>query len=438
MSLKIRRGTNSERLTIIPDEGELLYTVDTKKIFVGDGATTGGTMVTGGLSGNLADNLYLDNHSIIGTNLIVNGQTGSITAASVTAHLRGSVYADDSTVLVDSIQGKVVGPIDVDVTSVRIAGGTNGQVLTTNGNGVISWSNKSNALISLANLTDISLFNVRSNDILKFNGTNWVNDRNTHFDGDVTGSLFSDDSGLIIDGRTKDAYLNHVNLNGRLYTSRYFIGAGSAGHPYSVPIGDALRPAGLTIYNKAVDGAGLLIRGMNRGTYSNGTAASSILWETTNEASALTTRSPLVSNSSIGSLLWRGWNGVNYQTDVALITQVDDVSGSDHLGNVFFVIRNLDGSYNRFNFNGNGTFTTKNAIIGEGGSISVAPDKTGDATLDIRGTMKLTKQTSAPSSAVEGMIAIADGNTSGWDPKNSNAGISYPCYYDGSSWNPFY
>lgn len=205
MSLKIRRGTNSERLTIIPDEGELLYTTDTKKIFVGDGTTTGGTLVTGGLQGNLVDNLYLDNHNIIGHNISINGDNGTISASSVTAHLRGSVYADDSTVLVDSIQGKVVGPIDVDVVNVRIAGGTSGQVLTTNGNGVMSWSNKTNSLVSMASLTDVSLFNLGINDTLKWNGTNWVNSSlsSGHFDGDITGSVFADDSTLLLSGNSK-------------------------------------------------------------------------------------------------------------------------------------------------------------------------------------------------------------------------------------------
>jgi Bacterial Ig-like domain (group 3)/Major tropism determinant N-terminal domain len=46
MSLKIRRGTNSERLTITPVEGELIYTTDTKRLFVGDGATVGGNVVS--------------------------------------------------------------------------------------------------------------------------------------------------------------------------------------------------------------------------------------------------------------------------------------------------------------------------------------------------------------------------------------------------------
>jgi hypothetical protein len=47
MSLKIRRGTNAERLSITPAEGELIYTTDTKDLYVGDGSTVGGNIVTG-------------------------------------------------------------------------------------------------------------------------------------------------------------------------------------------------------------------------------------------------------------------------------------------------------------------------------------------------------------------------------------------------------
>jgi hypothetical protein len=32
------------------------------------------------------------------------------------------------------------------------------------------------------------------------------------------------------------------------------------------------------------------------------------------------------------------------------------------------------------------------------------------------------------------MIAIADGNTTGWDPKGTNLGVAYPVFYDGSAW----
>ena len=47
MALRLRRGTNAERLLITPVEGELIYTTDTKLLYVGDGSTAGGTLVTG-------------------------------------------------------------------------------------------------------------------------------------------------------------------------------------------------------------------------------------------------------------------------------------------------------------------------------------------------------------------------------------------------------
>jgi hypothetical protein len=45
MSLRLRRGLNTDRTTITPEEGELLYTTDTKRLFIGDGTTLGGNPV---------------------------------------------------------------------------------------------------------------------------------------------------------------------------------------------------------------------------------------------------------------------------------------------------------------------------------------------------------------------------------------------------------
>jgi hypothetical protein len=42
MTFQIRRGTNAERQTIVFAEGELVYTTDTKDLYVGDGTTLGG------------------------------------------------------------------------------------------------------------------------------------------------------------------------------------------------------------------------------------------------------------------------------------------------------------------------------------------------------------------------------------------------------------
>jgi hypothetical protein len=44
-SIRLRRGTNAERLTVIFADGEPVYTTDTKRLYVGDGATLGGIEV---------------------------------------------------------------------------------------------------------------------------------------------------------------------------------------------------------------------------------------------------------------------------------------------------------------------------------------------------------------------------------------------------------
>jgi hypothetical protein len=46
MALQIRKGTNAERLAIVPLTAELLYTTDTKNVYVGDGLTIGGVAVS--------------------------------------------------------------------------------------------------------------------------------------------------------------------------------------------------------------------------------------------------------------------------------------------------------------------------------------------------------------------------------------------------------
>jgi len=46
MALQIRRGTEAQRLALsgvdVPSQGELLYTTDTKKLYIGDGVSAGG------------------------------------------------------------------------------------------------------------------------------------------------------------------------------------------------------------------------------------------------------------------------------------------------------------------------------------------------------------------------------------------------------------
>lgn len=43
--LKLRRGKESERTTIIPEDGEPIYTIDNHRLFIGDGSTKGGHII---------------------------------------------------------------------------------------------------------------------------------------------------------------------------------------------------------------------------------------------------------------------------------------------------------------------------------------------------------------------------------------------------------
>jgi len=49
--IRIKRGLEANRSGVTPAEGELLYTTDEKKVYIGDGSTAGGILVTGSGTG---------------------------------------------------------------------------------------------------------------------------------------------------------------------------------------------------------------------------------------------------------------------------------------------------------------------------------------------------------------------------------------------------
>jgi len=218
MALKLRRGTEAERVTAFVDIGEIVYVTDTKKVFVGDGATTGGILVgPTALSAEttplLGGNLNLNGNNIIGTgninitgnitatgsinlgngtedNINVGGlinssltpaiddsynlgtsakqwrnvwttqanvdttlavgsqiiklssgsadsnlvlwdaETDTLTAREIIGNLTGSVFADDSSTLVDSVARKILGDVDNIVTTTK---SINGATITLSG-----------------------------------------------------------------------------------------------------------------------------------------------------------------------------------------------------------------------------------------------------------------------------------------------------------------
>lgn len=101
MSLKLRRGTDSERLTITPQQGEVIYVTDTKRVFVGDGTTVGGIPVG------------LTNANAVFTSVVVNGNTTTqhlIPSANITYDIGTGdyryrdLYLSGSTIYLGDVQ----------------------------------------------------------------------------------------------------------------------------------------------------------------------------------------------------------------------------------------------------------------------------------------------------------------------------------------------
>ena len=172
-TLRIKRGTKTQLQSnpgYVPAEGELVYTTDTKEVFVGDGALTGGTPVSVSTQ-NLEDlgnvqALAAQNDQI----LVYNGSQWAATD-NPAVDVRGNIYGDDSTLLVDAINGKIVAPVETtSVTATNIVGNLAGDVTGSVTGNVVG------------NTTGTHFGNVVGN-----------------VDGDINGSVFGDDSTLLVD-----------------------------------------------------------------------------------------------------------------------------------------------------------------------------------------------------------------------------------------------
>lgn len=87
MALRLRRGTNSQRLVFTPEQGELLYVTDTEELYIGNGTSVGGIRITGNADASLpslTQDLSLNSYRITGTGSIeITGAvniTGNVTA----------------------------------------------------------------------------------------------------------------------------------------------------------------------------------------------------------------------------------------------------------------------------------------------------------------------------------------------------------------------
>lgn len=130
MALRLRRGTNAQRLLITPTEGELVYTTDTKRLWVGDGSTVGGIVVNSGIAQSLNDLLDVDLTLPPLTGQILKFNGTAFVAAEEGAFTPGGDYHIDITnatdqIVVDSVTSNFYGTLNGNVIG-NVTGDTDG------------------------------------------------------------------------------------------------------------------------------------------------------------------------------------------------------------------------------------------------------------------------------------------------------------------------
>jgi hypothetical protein len=187
MALRLRRGSNADRLLITPLEGELVYATDSKLIYIGDGATVGGVLV--GVQA-LGSNLNLAGNDIVGTGNI--NITGTITAS-------GDIN------LGDGVGGDTIG-IQGNITSNLLPNVDSNYNI---GSGSLRWNNIFSTGVDVGGQINAETINsniVADDSTISYNKAS--NTFNGVFDGDLSGSVFGDDSTALV-----DAVNNHLSAS---------------------------------------------------------------------------------------------------------------------------------------------------------------------------------------------------------------------------------
>lgn len=129
LKLLIRRGTNVDRQNVILTEGELGYTIDTKRLFVGDGQTQGGISIGStfaGSSTNVTDfvGAVVGDYAFDTDNnkLYVHHLSGSASNIINWREVGGVYTAADSTIVVNGNNGISVGTLSAGNISSNLLG----------------------------------------------------------------------------------------------------------------------------------------------------------------------------------------------------------------------------------------------------------------------------------------------------------------------------
>lgn len=309
MALRIKRGTNAERLSYTPELGELIYVTDYESagvspVWIGDGSTTGGNEVSSGSGGSGITDIVNDTTPQLGGNLDLNSYD-------------------------------ITGTGDIDTTGNINATGSIDVNLNIDAGGYV------NATTMAANL---------------FNG---------NFDGDLTGSVFGDDSTVLVDGN-----------NNRLLAS----------------IWSADNTLMVNTVNKSFAGSNLILSSdtANITVDSTITAGNGVSLEARGHNGTVENPTVVTAGDTVYNLVARGYDGDSYENSAVIKMGADKYTTAIADGIV-------PGRIVFLTYNESGATSTDNAMVfNRFGNLGIKTDAPAQA-LDVRGNGVFTGNVQAAS-----------------------------------------
>ena len=192
MALRLRRGTNAERLTITPESGEIIYVTDSKKLYVGDGSTVGGNLVSG------VNDIVDDTTPQLGGDLDLNGND---IVGNGNIDINGTITATGNINLGDGAGGDVIS-VGGDVSGNVIPSADESFTLGSPGRRWQAIWGSSAVISGQIDAVSVNANLIADDSTVIFDSsTGILNGRFTGIvDGELTGSVFGDNSTLIVDG----------------------------------------------------------------------------------------------------------------------------------------------------------------------------------------------------------------------------------------------
>lgn len=431
MALKIRRGLEAERAALTgsnPAAGEPIFVTDTGKLWVGDGVTTGGIQINPDLSiGNLTDvNPSINpatNQLLTWTGTQWDAQTlevvqnlSDLNNVNTTGKVTGKILKYDATLNnPDGSQGGwVVGDENFDSFDLDAQLGSKSVGLFGDF-----------AMTGLQAPTDGQY-------LLWDDANGYWKPGDINFDGgaiqsitaDLTGSVFGDDSTLLVDGVNSKVLLNNgvVNIvNDSVESTTALFNISNPSEPTSTILQAWNRDYNTAIRINGLNGAtdtqvsGMVFNGYYGGfTNIDGSLSGNEVKGTAGYYISNITATAFDPDFGGGTKVFS--SGISFRLDPNGTIADDQAPGQIE----FYT-----------NAGTNSAPDVKGMIFDSAGQLGV---NRGDArsTVDINGVLTLEPQTAAPTTPIIGMIAVA--NKVDWDPASSAGSTPYPVFYNGSAW----